>query len=59
MYKSSIKTYSEVLTVFENDRGEIRCDCDVIYPGKDSAEARKVGTIGHATCTLNLVRCPT
>ena len=47
----------EVLTPFEQD-GQLRCECDVTYPGDDSNRHRPVPRDIRATCTLVIKRCP-
>ena len=47
----------EVLTPFEVN-GQLRCDCDVTYPGNDSEHHRPVSHDISATCTLVIIRCP-
>ena len=57
VYKSASRENMEVLTPFEMD-GQLRCDCDVTYPGNDSERHRSVSHDISATCTLVIVRCP-
>ena len=47
----------EVLTPFEKD-GQLRCDCDVTYPGDKTEHHRPVRRDISATCTLVIMRCP-
>lgn len=55
-YHSENKLYSENLTLFKKG-DQVRCDCDVTYPGEDTAQQRPMNDV-DAICTLSITRCP-
>ena len=57
LYESGAEEYMENQTLVKKNN-QVRCECDVIYPGENSPEHRKVADIS-GTCTLRVLRCPT